>query len=369
MGFLAFAAVLLMISGVMLRVRYTRNADASRQLAENEDEGDAVRLTAREKLALALAYPVDDPLNDHVHEIIGECQLVQGNVSDRRLYIGDLWVLVHDSMSPALDTVCTARIVRTRDKALVVELNGQPILPTLVDTRDAIETDGRTIPPDQQVRILDETQERGVDHELRMASLGLESGCVRTFAMCFLCLGALIIMLAAPSLHPFWFAIGCVPLALGILGCLPSAGFKPPEHGDRLYRLHGRVIVAEQPEDVPGLEALWDERASAYTRLLSTGAVKPRLSGVYSNRPVPIIGNVALKYPGQWLEALRHRTPETVDVMVTDRGDVVAHGPVSRYDELRRFRRCTGGVMPPRRYSQRSRSPWRFLTIHRPRRH
>ncbi|WP_423822319.1 hypothetical protein V5738_18525 [Salinisphaera sp. SPP-AMP-43] len=336
MAYPLFAIFILLITGVPIWLRYQRNANASRDLAEDDD--DAATLTPRERLALALAYPSESALDDRVHEITGDFEIVQAYGPDRRLYIGDLWVLIHESLIHNIELSCTARIVRARGKALVVELNGQPILPSLVDTRAAPLDAG--IDTSQRVRILGETRESGADYDLRLAGSGVDAGCLYTITVFFICLGALILLLATPSQHPIWFGIGWVPLVFGILAYQPNIKFAASKHGERLFRLQGQVIVAEQDSDVPGADEIGHipgNAPTAITRRLTWGVVKGPVNSVNMKWPVPLIGNVPLRYPRHWIDALRQRTPETVEVTITKSGEVVIHGALSRYDELRRF--------------------------------
>ncbi len=328
-----FALVLALIVSVPLWLRFRRNLKASRRLAA---QADADTLSPRDRLAVALAYPHEVLIDGRVHETQGAFGVVgAATARDRRIYIGDLWVRVHESLLDAIAPQCTARIVRAWDKALVVELNGVPVLSTLVEGGGPDKGD-----PDYGVRLLDERCESSADYRLRLSDDAVESGGLRVMSAILISVGAIAVMLALPSVHPVWFGLGCLPLAWGLLIYRPGPSVGRYDAGERLFRVRGRVTVAETVADFPDADRIshlsgdLDDRVTQM--IIHDAATGPVLNSAQP-WPAVLIGNIVFRYPAHWIDTLRRRTPETVDVWVTPRGEAIMHGTLSRYDELRRF--------------------------------
>lgn len=328
------AIIILIVTGVPLWLRASRNRQARRRLSEDES---GTTLSPRERLAVALAYPHDPIIDEQTHTIHGDFSLVGLSGRDKPTYIGDLQVLIHESLVNAIERKNTARVVQARDKALVVELNGQQVLPTL-DESPAADPEAD---PRRQVRLVQHSREQPADNLLRRRGAGVETGCLGGVALLMVCVGTLILMLALPATHPIWFAIGCIPLVIGAMIYRPLTRLHAPEQGERLFRLRGRVLIADSADDIPGVE---QDRAfvpgDSYADQIRRQAFDFASGPIVSMRmqwPAGMIGNLALQYPKHWLEPLRRRTPEQIDVLVTEGGEVVAHGALSLYEEWRRF--------------------------------
>lgn len=331
MAVYALIILFLVVTGVPLWARFRRNAVASRALADNDTH--APTLSPRDRMALTLAYPHELDVEDHAYETAGGFEMIGLTGPERRTYIGDLHVLMHESLLNAIEPHCTARVVRARHRALVLELNGQPLMPTLTSG------EGDSDNP-LQVRLTGHERESNADHALRLQGQGLESGCLGTVALGFVVFGALIVMLARPTVHPIWFGLGCVPLVWGLLSYGDLSQPEPARQGDRLFRLRGRFVVAESTDEIPGVDATCDFQgndAMLAIKRLASGTVTGPVFDYHITPPTPLIGNIALRYPTHWLDALRRRPPEHIDVTLTENGDVVRHGALSIYDEWRRF--------------------------------
>ncbi|MES1948200.1 hypothetical protein C84B14_12653 [Salinisphaera sp. C84B14] len=327
-----FALLFVLVVSIPLWLRYQRHRRVSRRLAAQDD---ADTLSPRDQLAVALAYPHEVLIDGRVHATQGEFGVTGGPSRDRRIYIGDLWVRVHESLLESIAPYCTARVVRAWDKSLVVELNGVPVLPTLVA--------GDTPPEnhkDHGVRLLGEYRESGADFRLRLSDSAVETGGLRVISASLIALGAVIVMLAVPSLHPVWFGVGSLPLVWGLLVYRPGSSVGRYEQGERLFRVRGRVSVADREADIPGSERIGeltgDESARISQMMINQAATGPVLS-LARKWPVVLIGNIVFRYPEHWLETLRERTPAVADVTVTQRGQVISHAALSRYNELRHF--------------------------------
>lgn len=112
------------------------------------------------------------------------------------------------------------------------------------------------------------------------------------------------------------------------------------DEGERLFRVRGRLRVAVTEADVPEAERISELSGDLDDRVLQMmihdAATGPVLNSA-QKWPAVLIGNIVFRYPEHWIDTLRRRTPETADVTVTERGRVITHGTLSRYDELRRF--------------------------------
>ncbi|WP_353219534.1 hypothetical protein [Salinisphaera sp. S4-8] len=327
-----FALLFVLAVSIPWWLRYQRHRKVSRRLAAQHE---ADTLSPRDRLAVALAYPHEVLIDGRVHATEGEFSVTGGTGSDGRIYIGDLWVRVHESLLASIAPYCTARVVRAWDKSLVVELNGVPVLPTLVA--------GDTLPeidPDHGVRLMGEYRESGADFRLRLSDSAVETGGLRVISASLIALGAVIVMLAVPSVHPVWFGVGCLPLVWGLLVYKPGSSVGMYKQGERLFRVRGRVSVADCEAGIPGSERIGELTGDAQARLsqmmIHQAATGPVVSSA-QRWPVVLIGNIVFRYPEHWLETLRGRTPAVADVTVTERGRVISHGALSRYNELKRF--------------------------------
>ncbi|WP_423822314.1 hypothetical protein V5738_18500 [Salinisphaera sp. SPP-AMP-43] len=334
MNLTLLAIIILIVTGIPLWLRASRNRQAVQRLSEADD---GTTLSPRERLAVALAYPHDPLINEQVHTTHGDFSLIGLSGRDHPTYIGDLKVGVHESLVKAIERTNTARVVRARDRALVVELNGQRLLPSL----DEAPAEGPEADPRRQVQLVTHTREAPADNVLRRRGAGIETGCLGTVAVLLICVGALILMLALPAAHPIWFFIGCIPLVMGVMVYRPLIQLHAPEQGERLFRLRGRVLIADSADDIPGVEQdrtfpPGDTYPDAIRRRAYEFASGPIMS-MRMTWPAGLIGNLALQYPKHWLAPLRRRTPEQTDVLVTEGGEVVQHGGLSLYEEWRRF--------------------------------